>query len=150
MNAQSQEASSQTILRLAEVLRRTGLSRSTLYLRIANASFPHQISLGGRAIGWLKSEVDDWVDTRANLRKPSTDKATSITGKLESATDADRESNPSRANQTRKPAHSSDLVNEHPLDFGQLSLVSTAIYFDKSSRSFWLKLIAEGSSDRKR
>ena len=50
-----------TILRLPKVMARTGLSRSTIYLRISEGRFPKQISLGGRAIGWQQSAVDAWI-----------------------------------------------------------------------------------------
>lgn len=46
-----------TILRLPAVRTSTGLSRSTLYLRIAQGVFPHPVSLGGRAVGWPAHEV---------------------------------------------------------------------------------------------
>ena len=45
------------ILRLPAVKESTGLSRSTLYLRIANGVFMHPVSLGGRAVGWPADEV---------------------------------------------------------------------------------------------
>lgn len=53
---------STTILRLPVVKARTGLSRSTLYLRVSEGSFPKPISLGSRAVGWIESEVDDWLN----------------------------------------------------------------------------------------
>jgi len=49
------------ILRLPAVKQRTGLSRSTIYLRVAEGSFPAPVSLGGRAVGWIESEVDEWI-----------------------------------------------------------------------------------------
>lgn len=49
------------ILRLAAVKNRTGLSRSTIYLRMSQGTFPKQISLGGRAIGWIESEIEGWL-----------------------------------------------------------------------------------------
>ncbi len=53
------------ILRLKQVENRTGLKRSTIYNRITLGTFPKQISLGGsRAIGWLESEVNDWIQER--------------------------------------------------------------------------------------
>ena len=60
---------SEAILRLPEVQARTGLSRSTIYDRIkANPpAFPKPISLGGekaRAIGFLASEIDTWIQER--------------------------------------------------------------------------------------
>ena len=50
-----------TILRLPAVKSRTGLSRSTLYLRISQGQFPKPVNLGGRAVGWLDSEIDTWL-----------------------------------------------------------------------------------------
>lgn len=51
----------QRILRLPTVKARTGLSRSTIYLRIAEGRFPKPISLGDRAVGWIEAEVNDWL-----------------------------------------------------------------------------------------
>ncbi len=51
-------------LRLPEVLERTGLSRSTIYVRRAEGKFPRPVSLGGRAVGWVESEMDDWIEER--------------------------------------------------------------------------------------
>ena len=50
------------ILRLPAVKARTGLSRSTIYLRISEGSFPKPVSLGGRAVGWIEAEVNDWLN----------------------------------------------------------------------------------------
>ena len=51
-------------LRLPEVLARTGLSRSTIYVRLEQGRFPRPVSLGGRAVGWIESEVDEWIRQR--------------------------------------------------------------------------------------
>ncbi len=51
----------ESILRLPQVRTRTGLSRSTIYARIATGEFPKSIVLGARAVGWLQSEVDQWL-----------------------------------------------------------------------------------------
>jgi prophage regulatory protein len=45
------------ILRLPSVKALTGLSRSTIYLRISDGSFPKPVSLGARAVGWPEHEV---------------------------------------------------------------------------------------------
>lgn len=45
------------ILRLPDVKAATGLSRSTLYLRIAHGVFTHPVSLGGHAVGWPAHEI---------------------------------------------------------------------------------------------
>ena len=52
------------ILRLPQVKTQTGLSRSSIYQRIAEGTFPRQVNLGGRAVGWLSSSVDDWIKER--------------------------------------------------------------------------------------
>jgi len=52
------------ILRLPQVIKRTGLSRSSIYLRMVNDEFPKSVSLGGRAVGWLEKEVDEWIVER--------------------------------------------------------------------------------------
>lgn len=46
-----------TILRLPTIKTITGLSRSSIYLRVAQGQFPKPVSLGGRAVGWPASEV---------------------------------------------------------------------------------------------
>jgi len=46
------------------VKRSTGLSRSTIYLRIAEGRFPKPIGLGGRAVGWLEAEIQEWLPRR--------------------------------------------------------------------------------------
>ena len=50
-----------TILRLHAIKARTGLSRSTLDLRMAERRFPGPVVLGGRAAGWVEAEVDGWL-----------------------------------------------------------------------------------------
>jgi len=52
------------ILRLPAVKARTGLSRSTIYLRVSEGCFPKPISLGGRAVGWIEAEIQDWLEKR--------------------------------------------------------------------------------------
>ena len=53
-----------TILRLPAVKARTGLSRSTIYLRVSERTFPKPVSLGGRAVGWLEAEIQEWLQQR--------------------------------------------------------------------------------------
>jgi len=52
------------ILRRKQVEARTGLSRSTIYARIAEGKFPQPIDLGGRAVGWIEAEIDTWLTSR--------------------------------------------------------------------------------------
>jgi prophage regulatory protein len=53
-----------TILRRPSVQSRTGLSRSSIYLNISKGTFPKPIHLGARAVGWLESDIDNWIDAR--------------------------------------------------------------------------------------
>lgn len=50
-----------TILSRKQVQERTRLSRSTIYLRVAQGTFPKSISLGARAVGWVDAEIDEWL-----------------------------------------------------------------------------------------
>lgn len=49
------------IIRLKEVMNLTGLSRSTIYKYIADNVFPVSVPLGDRCVGWIESEVHDWI-----------------------------------------------------------------------------------------
>ena len=56
----------QRFIRLPEVRILTGLSRSTIYNLAGSGEFPDRVSIGGgRAIGWLESEIQGWI---VNLR----------------------------------------------------------------------------------
>ena len=63
------------ILRLPAVKARTGLSRSTIYLRISESRFPKPISLGdgdrARAVGWIEEEVNDWLNQQIEASRPT-------------------------------------------------------------------------------
>ncbi|QPC93280.1 AlpA family transcriptional regulator [Mesorhizobium sp. INR15] len=50
------------ILRLGTVLDRTGLSRSTIYRKIAGGTFPAQIKISINGAGWRESDVNRWVE----------------------------------------------------------------------------------------
>jgi prophage regulatory protein len=49
------------ILRLKNVIAVTGLARSTIYKYVDAGTFPKPIPLGGRSVGWVDSEVHDWI-----------------------------------------------------------------------------------------
>jgi prophage regulatory protein len=53
-----------TIIRRNKVEARTGLSRSTIYDRIKSGTFPAPVSLGAQAVGWIESEIDNWLMAR--------------------------------------------------------------------------------------
>ncbi|HEY4011369.1 MAG TPA: AlpA family transcriptional regulator [Acidobacteriaceae bacterium] len=49
------------ILRLTGVKERTGLSRSSIYLKINQKTFPKPVALGARAVGWRESDINAWI-----------------------------------------------------------------------------------------
>ena len=60
-----------SILRRRQVEARTGLSRSTIYLRIQEGTFPRPINLGARADGWQENEIEAWLAARMEIRNNS-------------------------------------------------------------------------------
>ena len=51
----------QTIIRLPAVRTRVSMSRSTIYQRIREGTFPPPVNLGKRAVGWIEAEIDAWL-----------------------------------------------------------------------------------------
>jgi prophage regulatory protein len=49
------------ILRLKTVLTRTGLSRSTMYRKMQNGSFPKNVQISTRCTGWRESAINAWM-----------------------------------------------------------------------------------------
>jgi prophage regulatory protein len=58
-----------SILRLPQVKIKVGLSRSSIYCAVAEKRFPQPVPLGARAVGWLESEVDEWVNKQIELSR---------------------------------------------------------------------------------
>jgi len=56
------------LIRLKDVKHVTGLGRSTIYKYIEEGVFPKSVSLGGRAVAWVESEVMGWVMARIEAR----------------------------------------------------------------------------------
>ena len=52
------------IVRLPDVLKRTQLSRSTIYNFINSGSFPSPVKLGARAMGFFAADIDAWILSR--------------------------------------------------------------------------------------
>ncbi|MBY8220741.1 AlpA family transcriptional regulator [Vibrio fluvialis] len=56
-------------LRLKEVMSLTGLGRSTIYKFMADEiDFPKSVPLGGRAVAWVESEIEEWMESRLSMR----------------------------------------------------------------------------------
>ena len=66
------------LIRLPEVLSRTGYGRASIYRKIGNGSFPGSVKLDGppvdpeafdcRAVAWIEDEVEQWIDSRIEER----------------------------------------------------------------------------------
>lgn len=57
------------IIRLQTVLGRTGLSRSTLYRKVAEGTFPAQVRISIHGVGWHESAIDRWVANPMRYRE---------------------------------------------------------------------------------
>jgi prophage regulatory protein len=56
------------IIKLPSVINIAGISRTSIYNRIEDGTFPKQISLGERSVGWIKSEILEWINSRIKAR----------------------------------------------------------------------------------
>ncbi|WP_431357174.1 helix-turn-helix transcriptional regulator [Paraburkholderia phymatum] len=54
---------------MPEVVRRTGMSSTTVYRRISDGTFPRPVSLGCNRVAWLESEIDAWIFARVEERE---------------------------------------------------------------------------------
>ena len=57
------------LLRLPEVKATTGLSKSTIYSRIAEGTFPKQIPLGPRLVVWVESDIQNWITEQVSAAR---------------------------------------------------------------------------------
>jgi prophage regulatory protein len=53
-----------TMLRLPDVLSRSGHRRATLYKLVREGSFPAPVRIGARAVAWRSDQIDEWIDSR--------------------------------------------------------------------------------------
>ena len=60
---------SHRIFRWPELKNTVGYSPTNIYYLIEKGDFPHAIQLGGRAIGWLESEVEEWIQKRIEFSR---------------------------------------------------------------------------------
>lgn len=63
---------SPVVLRFKHVLHRLAISRSAIYARMAADDFPQALQLGPRAIGWLKADIDAWLESRTRCDRKQT------------------------------------------------------------------------------
>lgn len=60
------------LIRLQQVMEMTGLGRSTIYKYISDEWFPRPVPIGGRSVGWVEREVDEWIIARIKERDTNT------------------------------------------------------------------------------
>lgn len=59
---------SMKLIRIKDVMGRTGLGRSTIYKYMSIGGFPKPIKLGTRAVAWVESEIEAWVQQSIERR----------------------------------------------------------------------------------
>ena len=57
------------LIRRPEVIAKVGLQTSQIYDLIAEGRFPTPVPIGARAVAWLESEIDAWIDARIGDRE---------------------------------------------------------------------------------
>lgn len=55
---------SESLMRLPAVVAKTGLSRSALYMKVADGEFPKPVHIGKRAVAWPESVIQNWIRER--------------------------------------------------------------------------------------
>lgn len=65
------EINKSKIIRLPEVMEMVGLKRSSIYSYMNDGQFPKSIPLGGRSVGWLESEIEQWLHSKIQARSES-------------------------------------------------------------------------------
>jgi len=60
---------SRKLLRLPQVKSSIGLSKSTIYSRIAEGTFPKQIPLGPRLVVWVESDIQNWISEQVSAAR---------------------------------------------------------------------------------
>lgn len=56
------------VIRKPELMARIGLSDASIWRMERRGTFPKRIQLGGNSVGWLQSEIDQWLQDRAAER----------------------------------------------------------------------------------
>ena len=54
----------QQFIRLGEVIQITSLSKTSIYRLISEGTFPKQIQIGKRAVVWVRSDINAWINQK--------------------------------------------------------------------------------------
>ncbi|MBO2581741.1 AlpA family transcriptional regulator [Shewanella algae] len=64
------------LIRLTQVIERTGLGRSSIYNYMAAGYFPKSVKPGPRLVAWVEEEIDEWIADKISKRDASSDLST--------------------------------------------------------------------------
>jgi prophage regulatory protein len=67
----NKSASQIRMIRLTQVMDKIGMGRSWVYQAMNEGKFPRPITFGGRAIAWIESEVDGWLESQVEASRKS-------------------------------------------------------------------------------
>lgn len=68
-SASASQPANHRVIRLPDVIKKTGLGRTTIWRMSTSGDFPESISLGGKATGWIEAEIDRWIEKRMAARQ---------------------------------------------------------------------------------
>lgn len=63
------------VVRLKELVFRSGLGRSSIYDMVSTGDFPAPVQIGARAIGWIESEFETWLNSKTGERDAARESA---------------------------------------------------------------------------
>lgn len=56
------------LLKLKDVIAMTSLSKASIYRQLKEGTFPAPVRLGPRAVSWILSEIEEWIESKKSLR----------------------------------------------------------------------------------
>lgn len=57
------------LIKLTEVMNRTGMAKSTIYKYMDEGSFPKNVKLGVRSVAWVEGEIYEWITEKIKHRE---------------------------------------------------------------------------------
>lgn len=81
MGRNSDAMTGTSLMRLKDVIQRTGLSRSAIYRKVQSNDFPKSVKLGDRMVAWHSREIDQWIAKRIADRNSSSRPKRPVRGK---------------------------------------------------------------------
>lgn len=63
------------LIRLADVMDRTALSRTVIYRRMKDGTFPKPAALGPRCLRWIDTDITAWIERQRDVAEASSQAA---------------------------------------------------------------------------